>query len=478
MAMSTVMDCFNQRLTQNWLIGYPQETLNELIEQRLRQVSNWDSPVRVLLAERNPVRFLAGFIAACARNAHLFLGNPDWSLGEWQSVVDMVQPDLVWKGEEGGEGEVHKVSEPNTRYRLPAIYPLIMIPTGGSCGQLRFAVHTWETLMAAIAGFQQYFDVKQVNSFCVLPLYHVSGLMQFLRSLMSGGRLVLLPFKELETGRTVDIQPETFFLSLVPTQLQRLLNQPALIPWLSRFQTVLLGGAPPWSELLETARTHQIRLAPTYGMTETAAQVATLKPEAFLQGYSGCGQVLPHAHIQICTPTGQPVDAAQTGIITIHASSLAIGYYPFPHSSSPFSPLPALFSDPPALPTDDLGFLDQQGYLHIVGRSSDKIITGGENVFPAEVEAVIRATGFVQDVCVIGVSDRHWGQTVTALYVPSSPEVSPEKLQTAVKTRLSKFKQPKQWIAVDQLPRNAQGKLSRPQIEQMVGGLQINTSKE
>jgi O-succinylbenzoic acid--CoA ligase len=103
-----------------------------------------------------------------------------------------------------------------------------------------------------------------------------------------------------------------------------------------------------------------------------------------------------------------------------------------------------------------------------VGRRSDKIITGGENVFPAEVETVIRATGLVQDVCVIGVSDRHWGEIVTAIYVPSSPEVSSEKLQTAVTDRLSKFKQPKYWLAVDQLPRNAQGKLNRPQLGQIV----------
>ena len=77
-----------------------------------------------------------------------------------------------------------------------------MIPTGGSSGQIRFATHTWETLMASIAGFTQYFQQISVNSFCVLPLYHVSGLMQFLRSFTTGGKLVIQPFKEVESEKS------------------------------------------------------------------------------------------------------------------------------------------------------------------------------------------------------------------------------------------------------------------------------------
>ncbi|XHX79560.1 MAG: hypothetical protein RBJ76_06470 [Stenomitos frigidus ULC029] len=114
---------------------------------------------------------------------------------------------------------------------------------------------------------------------------------------------------------------------------------------------------------------------------------------------------------------------------------------------------------------DDLGFFDTNGYLHIVGRHSDKIITGGENVFPAEVEAAIRSTGLVQDVCVIGISDRHWGQAITAVYTPINADILPTNIQTALSDTLSKFKRPKHWLAVDRLPRNAQGKVNRPQVE-------------
>jgi len=218
---------------------------------------------------------------------------------------------------------------------------------------------------------------------------------------------------------------------------------------------VLLGGAPAWLELLEQARQQGIRLAPTYGMTETASQIATLKPEDFLNGYNSCGQVLPHAKVTIRSSTGQVLGANQTGILTIQAESLALGYYP------------ELFTNCNNFQLDDLGFFDERGYLNIVGRSSNKIITGGENVSPDEVEAAIRATQLVNDVCVIGIPDPHWGQVVTAVYVPSNSSVATAALQAALEDKLSRFKRPKSWIPVESLPRNSQGKLNREQLQQI-----------
>jgi o-succinylbenzoate---CoA ligase len=173
----------------------------------------------------------------------------------------------------------------------------IMIPTGGSSGQVKFAIHTWQTLSASVAGLQDYFQMPVINSFCVLPVYHVSGLMQFMRSLLTGGNLVITTSKHLETNLDSYINPQDFFISLVPTQLQKILNNPITSAWLSQFQAVFLGGGAAWSELLNKARYLQIPLALTYGMTETASQIATLKPQDFLAGNNSCGQVLPHARI-------------------------------------------------------------------------------------------------------------------------------------------------------------------------------------
>ena len=547
--MADPLTTLKQRSGDDWLVGYDSQEFFALAEQVLAELRSHPRPesLTILLAERDPLTFLAHFIAACAANCCIVLANPDWAKAEWQQVFELVQPDVIW-GEEAirakgkrqkaegrregteevkAEGKRQKVKgrregtsvinsqqlssapqppqlsafslQPSALSPQPsALSPYILIPTGGTSGNIRFAVHTWETLIASVEGFRAYFGVESINSFCVLPLHHVSGLMQFLRSFTTGGKLVILPFKALEAGDRSAINPEAFFLSLVPTQLQRLLDSDeqtvdqeaetrsqkpdssllpfafcllpssptphSLLPtphssiaWLARFHTVLLGGAPAWSDLLDRARAHRIRLAPTYGMTETASQIATLKPDDFLNGHTNAGHILPHAQITIRNPSGDILKAYQIGNITIQAKSLAWGYFPpTPHSllptHRPFQP-------------DDLGFFDAQGYLHIVGRQSDKIITGGENVFPAEVEAAIRSTGLVQDVCVIGISDRHWGQAITAVYTPINADILPTSIQTALSDTLSKFKRPKHWLAVDCLPRNAQGKVNRLQVE-------------
>ncbi|MEG4496008.1 2-succinylbenzoate--CoA ligase [Microcoleus sp. F10-C6] len=458
------------RLPDNWLIGCDSREFARIVDRLFQEITQnhaQTTPPKICLAEPEPVQFLASFTAARAAKCPIFLCNPNWVKPEWEQVFDLVKPDLIWGQyplpttphipvREGGlrlySREFHS---PEFHSPTKSGFDTIMIPTGGSSGKIRFAIHNWETLTASVQGFQQYFQVEKINSFCVLPLYHVSGLMQFMRSFTSGGKLAIQPFKELENGKICDIEPEEFFISLVPTQLQRLLQNPDTANWLGRFRAVLLGGAPAWPELLETARNYQIKLAPSYGMTETASQIATLKPQDFLAGNNSSGKILPHAHITIRSANGDILCDNQIGNIAVNAKSLALGYYPDIFDFSEYFQL------------DDLGFFDKNNCLNIVGRSSDKIITGGENVFPAEVEAAVRSTNLVADIAVIGVPDKDWGQVVTAIYVPANSEVTVKNLQVAIEDKLSKFKRPKYWVIVEQLPRNSQGKVNREQLQEI-----------
>ena len=450
-----------QRANENWLIGYDTHQFNQLTQElfeKFTDLSQKETPPKILLAEQNEWRFLATFLAAVSADCPIFLGNPNWVQNEWQQVVDLIQPDLSF-----GKIPTTNNQQPPTNNQQQ----LIMIPTGGSSGKIRFAVHSWQTLMASVQGFHQYFNNQPINSFCVLPLYHVSGLMQFLRSLTTGGKFTLIPFKDLVAGEGKHINSSEFFISLVPTQLQRLLTSNHG-NWLSQFQTVLLGGATAWDSLLTEARRYNIRLSLTYGMTETASQIVTLKPEDFLAGNNSCGKVLPHANVTIRDTNDEILTANQTGIITIQANSLHLGYYPLEQIANPNSPIQTL-------KPDDLGFFDEQGYLHIIGRSSNKIITGGENVFPAEVEAAILASQLVTDVSVIGLPDEYWGQIVTAIYVPNSSDVSPHLLQGILSDQLCKFKHPKYWIQVEILPRNTQGKVNYQELKKIALASLSNT---
>lgn len=445
------------RLPDNWLIGCDSREFSRIVDRLFQQFTQHqplETPQIIFLAESEPVQFIASFIAACAAKCQIFLCNPNWVKSEWQQVFDLVQPDIILGQITVREGGLRSYSR---EFHSPGKsgFDTIMIPTGGSSGKIRLATHTWETLTASVQGFQQYFQVDKINSFCVLPLYHVSGLMQFMRSFTTGGKLAIRSFKALESGEKFEIKPEKFFISLVPTQLQRLLQNPDTANWLGRFHAVLLGGAPAWPELLETARKYQIKLAPSYGMTETASQIATLKPEDFLAGNNSSGQVLPHAKITIRSAKGEILCYNEIGNIVVSAKSLALGYYP------------DNFGDSEYLQLDDLGFFDENNYLNIVGRSGDKIITGGENVFPAEVEAAIRTTNLVADVAVIGLLDKDWGQVVTAIYVPTNSAVTVTALQVAIEDKLSKFKRPKYWIFAAELPRNNQGKVNRELLQEI-----------
>jgi o-succinylbenzoate---CoA ligase len=266
---------------------------------------------------------------------------------------------------------------------------------------------------------------------------------------------------------------------------------------------IWLGGAPAWPSLLTEARRLELPIAPTYGMTETAAMVTRLTPEEFLAGHTGCGPALPHCNISIqfdnniqtvqsppelggLKPFGHTRKGGDAGSkneanspsypigkITIESSSLCLGYWPDqPIELGPFV-------------TDDLGYIDDRGSLHIVGRSSDKIISGGENIFASEVETAIRDSGWVEDVAVVGVPDDRWGEIVIALYKPinyfhnqqnlsnqSPPELGglgcdAGSIASSLNQTLSRYKHPKYWISVAELPRNSQGKINRQVLIQM-----------
>ncbi len=444
-------------------------------------------PPLLLLCDPHPPTFLATFLAALLSGWNIAVANPHWSAQEWHSIIQRLNPDRIWGHNPdmpthdlaGSNDSAPSIWKPFTSEPIlsaPATSkttisePTILIPTGGSSGDIKFARHSWSSLMAAVGGFCSYFapNGEPINAYCVLPLHHVSGLMQILRAWVSGGQVAMSTFKQLEHHSPLVTKPHDWYISLVPTQLERLM-QSGKSDWLQQFQAVLIGGAPPWPTLLHRAESLPLWLS--YGMTETAAMVTVTDAQAVASKIPGgvpnripsSGRALPHATLQIkqgdriCQPN-------EIGQIAIASAAVAQGY-----DDHSFSGAPSTF-DLKANPaekcfyTDDLGYLSADGQLYITGRASGKIISGGENIFPAEVEAALRSTGQVQDVCVLGSPHPIWGEAVIAAYVPAHAQVTPESLQRAIAPTLSRYKQPKQWISLSELPRNAQGKINRQQL--------------
>jgi O-succinylbenzoic acid--CoA ligase len=325
----------------------------------------------------------------------------------------------------------------------------LMIPSGGSGGRVKFARHDEDTLSAAVRGFCGHFRVERVNGVGVLPLHHVSGLMACLRCALTGGEYIAWDWKKLEKGLRPPLPreraPGGWFISLVPTQLQRLLAEPEALTWLRTFDAVCVGGGPIWAELADAAAHEGVPVSPGYGMTETAAMVAALLPEKFLEGGRGCGSPMPHAKITL----------AKGGAVEVEGDSVFRGYFPERRPARRFT-------------TEDLGAFDERGGLHLLGRRDLVIITGGKKVDPHEVEAALMASGEFQDVAVVGVPDAEWGHRVVACYPAGRPDFDRSKVERSL-AFLASFKRPREFRAVPDWPRNAQGKLNRPALAARLG---------
>jgi O-succinylbenzoic acid--CoA ligase len=454
---------------------YSNRQLEQLIDAQVELISTLvaeysqgkATKLAIFIVEPKPINFITAFLAGVITGVDVFLCDPAWQLQEWQQVLNLVQPDLIF-GDDQLKSSIKSLSAERNSRQQNALNldhqaecsnrPLMMIPTGGTSGKIKFAMHSWETLTASVRGFQDFFDCQKINSVCTLPLYHVSGLMQLMRSLLTQGNLVICPYQSIATQLS-HFNKSDYFISLVPTQLKFLLESTPNC--LQEFKTVLVGGAPSRRSLLNTAREYQIAIALTYGMTETASGVVALKPQDFLAGNNSSGQVLPQAQIKIVNPEAelQPEkpksSTEQPGLIQINSTSLCLGYYP------------QVFPVPQSFLTDDVGYCDRDGYLHLLGRNSQKIITGGEKVFPEEVEAVIYATRLVQDICVVGIPDQKWGEAVTAVYVPlkAARDFNLNLIKQQVRSQLAKYKQPKYWLEVDRIPHNDRGKVDHQQLK-------------
>ncbi len=324
----------------------------------------------------------------------------------------------------------------------PADRGWLCIATGGSSGRAKFARHDEDTLTAAVRGFCAHFQLERVNAIDVLPPHHVSGLMARVRCAATGGCHVPWSWKKLQAGEVPTLTGEPWMISLVPSQLQRLLSRPAAVDWLRRFKIIFLGGGPTWPQLADDAARARLPISLSYGMTETAAMIAASRPEEFLAGDRSSGAAMPHARIEI----------ASDGVVRVAGESVFHGYHPAWIEAREFT-------------TEDLGRIDPSGRLHVLGRRDAVIITGGKKVNPTEVEAALLASGQFRDVVVIGVPDAEWGEAVVACY-PADTGAAPD-LSSAVQS-LAGYQRPKRFVALAEWPRNALGKVNRTAVRAAV----------
>jgi O-succinylbenzoic acid--CoA ligase len=307
------------------------------------------------------------------------------------------------------------------------------ILTSGTSGEPRPVSLTYGNFLFSAVGsaFNLGVDPKD-RWLCCLPVSHVAGLSIILRSVIYGTTAVLLDGFDTEQVATTLVSGDISVVSLVPTQLIRLLDAGAD---LSGPRAVLIGGGPVPSDALHEALERGATVVQTYGLTETCSQVTTLAPEDASRKVGSAGRPLLTTHVRI----------ADEEILV----------------QGPTVSRDGLDSDG-WLHTGDVGHIDEEGFLYVDGRRSEMIVTGGENVMPAEVEAVLISHPAVEDAAVVGRPDPEWQEAVCALVVVADgAEASEEELRAHCSGSLAGYKVPKRVDFVSSLPRTQSGKLLR-----------------
>jgi malonyl-CoA/methylmalonyl-CoA synthetase len=292
-----------------------------------------------------------------------------------------------------------------------------------------------------------------------LPIFHTHGLFVAINlTLRVGASLIFL--RSFNADDILRALPEATVLMGVPTYYTRLLARPELTAEAARGMRLFISGSAPLP-----AKVHQEFAARTghailerYGMTETNMNISNPYDGRRLPG--SVGFPLPGVEIRIADPhTGAALPDGEIGEIEIRGPNVFKGYWQMPEKTR------EAFRDDGFFRSGDLGHRDQDGYIHISGRSKDLIISGGLNVYPAEVEAAIDAIPGVAECAVIGVPHADFGEAVVAVVITSNgAPIDEGTVQTALKDRLAKFKQPKRVFIVSSLPKNVMGKIEKASL--------------
>ena len=401
-------------LDRNWVEGISGRELLARVHSEAKLIQGQDQPL--VIDQTDPYDFTVKFFAAVSVGQSIALANPNWGAQErkqFDALIRLGAPPLPGA-----------ISSAN-RLKSGRQAKVVLIPTGGTTNGIKLATHNWETLEVACKGVQQFLGGGAIDSCCVLPLYHVSGLMQLLRAYHSGG---CIRFDEDEVeGRC---------LSYVPTQLSRALFDNERIQALSTARVIFVGGAPMPESLAKEARKLKLPVMPVYGMTETAAMAAAIPFAEFLTDSRAGALPIGDAKIEIDS----------SGRIGIQSPALFKGYYGGESLDLTRGYL-----------TEDEGYIDEKGRLHVTGRIDQLVISGGEKIDPREVEDAVRALGGIEEVMALGLPDPEWGQKLVVYYTGQELVDWKEHL----KEQLVSYKLPREMLRVDRLPLDEKGKFLR-----------------
>jgi len=386
-------------------------------------------------------RELAGYLRRL--DPDLILGPP--AALERAGEADPETPRLELRPEKGGGAPADACDLPVEA----ASGDHSLIATSGSTGTPRPVRLTWENHLASARAVAGRLELRPDDRwYASLSLAHVGGLSAAVRAAAVGSSVVLRGDFDARTLDRLVTEERVTHASLVPVMLRRLLDLRDDRSLPASVRAVLVGGAATPSALLERALAADVPAALTYGLTEACSQVATAPPELVRRKPGTAGPPLSGVRLRL----------GEDDEILVRGPTVSPGYLDGA----------AVTSDDGWLHTGDAGRVDGDGDLRVTGRLSERIVTGGTTVHPAEVEEALRAHSGVREAVALGVPSEEWGEVVGAAVVTADDGPGREQLERHCRQRLSTPRRPRRWALLDELPRLPSGKPDRERLRRML----------
>jgi o-succinylbenzoate---CoA ligase len=420
---------------------------------------------RVALSAQSHVETVIAIHALLELGATLLPLHPRLTEAEVTALLADAAPDLILR-----EADLAAQSAALAEAKLPPPVafdpetPLAMVYTSGTSGRPKGALLPRRAFLASAAGSAANLGWEPSDRWLIcMPLCHVAGLSILIRCLLARRPVILVPRFDPRAVLAAIARDRATLLSVVPTMLAALLDEDR-DGILRKLRGMLVGGAAAPPLLLEECARRGVPALTTYGLTEACSQVTVQRPRSPHLIERGSGAPLAGVDLQIAGDDGGALEPGAVGRIQIRGPVLMRGYF-----RGPDRPLDPAVDAQGFFDTGDVGSLDEAGRLSVHARRTDLIVTGGENVYPVEVEQCLEALPGVRRALCFGVPDARWGQVVACALELERPPPSAEALAIQLASRLASHKRPRLFCAVTALPLTGSGKLDRARAVERYG---------